>query len=307
MATPGASLPCRTRTTVAIVAAMIRSAFSAALAVAALLPGCSRPIEAGSPQEGISSPPSTHEEAAGPANNTAPTSRATGPSTSGTDTTGGSSTTGPSTSADDNTPTPPPSLRERPIRYGERRKALTLEYRRLHEGGSPQSVIIEPRLVVLHHTGGSSVDGAWRYFNRPKIESGRKTLAKAGDVNVGAQFLVDRDGTILRLMPENWHARHCVGLNHIAIGVENVGDGKKYPLTKAQIEADAKLIRYLAEVYPISHVIGHHEAAKMRKHPYFHEEVAGYRTRKGDPGPAFMAAVRERIADLDLKGPPNDP
>jgi N-acetyl-anhydromuramyl-L-alanine amidase AmpD len=190
------------------------------------------------------------------------------------------------------------------ILYGDERTSLTLEYRRLHEGGDPQDVTITPRMVVLHHTGGPSADAAWRYFNRPKIESGRATLAKAGRVNVGAQFLVDRDGTIFRLMPEDWHARHCVGLNHIAIGVENVGDGKEHPLTEAQIEADARLIRYLAATFPITHVIGHNEALQMRAHPYFHEEVAGYKTRKGDPGPAFMAAVRERIADLGLEGPP---
>ena len=202
---------------------------------------------------------------------------------------------------------PAPPYVDRLINYDDARRALTVEYRRLHEGGDPQDVIIEPRLVVLHHTGGSSVDAAWRYFNRPKIESGRKTLAKAGDVNVGAQFLVDRDGTIFRLMPENWHARHCVGFNHLAIGVENVGDGKEHPLTDAQVEANAALVRYLAATYPITHVIGHNEANSMREHPYFHEEVAGYKTRKGDPGPAFMTAVRERIADLKLEGPPEAP
>jgi len=26
-------------------------------------------------------------------------------------------------------------------------------------------------------------------------------------------------------MPETWMARHCIGLNHVAIGIENVGDG----------------------------------------------------------------------------------
>lgn len=222
----------------------------------------------------------------------------------------GSAAEGAGDSSDDAraiTPPAPPPYVDRLINYDDTRRALTVEYRRLHEGGEPHDVHIEPRLIVLHHTGGSSVDAAWRYFNRPKIESGRKTLAKAGDVNVGAQFLVDRDGTIFRLMPENWHARHCVGLNHLAIGVENVGDGKEHPLTAAQIEANAALVRYLAATYPITHVIGHNEANSMREHPYFHEEVAGYKTRKGDPGTAFMAAVRERIEDLKLAGPPEAP
>ncbi|MEZ4381506.1 MAG: peptidoglycan recognition family protein [Nannocystaceae bacterium] len=211
-------------------------------------------------------------------------------------------TSGDATTTGDAAPAPP--YVDRLIRYDDERTALTLEYRKLHEGGDPQDAVITPRMVVLHHTGGPSADAAWRYFNRPTIESGRATLAKAGRVNVGAQFLVDRDGTILRLIPEDRHARHCVGLNHLAIGVENVGDGKAHPLTEAQIDADARLIRYLAATFPITHVIGHNEALAMREHPYFHEEVPGYKTRKGDPGPAFMAAVRERIADLGLEGPP---
>ena len=32
---------------------------------------------------------------------------------------------------------------------------------------------------------------------------------------------VDRDGTICRLMPETWMARHVIGLNYSAIGIEN--------------------------------------------------------------------------------------
>ena len=41
-------------------------------------------------------------------------------------------------------------------------------------------------------------------------------------------------------------ARHCIGLNHVAIGIENVGDGEKLPLTPAQVQADAALVRATA-------------------------------------------------------------
>lgn len=205
-------------------------------------------------------------------------------------------------------PLPPPTFStpivDRPITFDDLRTALTIEYRRRHEAPDAADVTIAPRMMVLHHTGGGSLDAAWRYFNRAKIEAGRETLARAGDLNVSAHFLVDRDGTIVRLLPETTFARHCVGLNAAAIGVENVGDGKRYPLTRAQIDANAALIRHLAARFPITHVIGHHESLQMQGHPYFHELEPGYRTRKGDPGPAFMAAVREQIADLGLQGPP---
>lgn len=193
---------------------------------------------------------------------------------------------------------------DRPITYDDARTRLTVEYRRRHESADATDTTIAPRMMVLHHTGGSSLDAAWRYFDRIKIEAGRETLAKAGDLNVSAHFLVDRDGTIVRLMPETTLARHCVGLNHVAIGVENVGDGKAFPLTQAQIDANAALIRHLAARFPLTHVIGHHESLQMQGHPYFQELEAGYRTRKGDPGPAFMTAVRAQIADLGLEGPP---
>ena len=119
-----------------------------------------------------------------------------------------------------------------------------------------------------------------------------------------AHFVVDRDGTIYRLAPETWMGRHTIGLNHIAIGVENVGDGARYPLTRAQVEANARLVRYLAGKHAITHVIGHHESARMEGHAYWRELDPKYRNRKPDPGKAFMRKVRARIADLGLHGAP---
>ncbi|MDC0719646.1 N-acetylmuramoyl-L-alanine amidase [Nannocystis bainbridge] len=208
------------------------------------------------------------------------------------------------------TPTEPsapsaPVLVDRPITYDEARVARTIAYRRAHQDPAADSVAIEPRMIVLHHTGGGSADATWRYFDRPTIESGRKAIAAAGDLNVSSQFLVDRDGTIFRLMPETSMARHCVGLNHVAIGVENVGDLEAHLLTDAQVEADAALVRHLKARFPaITHLIGHHEYLAMEGHPYFVERDPKYRTRKVDPGPAFMARVRARLADLELEGPP---
>nr|WP_293273194.1 peptidoglycan recognition family protein [Nannocystis sp.] len=159
--------------------------------------------------------------------------------------------------------------------------------------------------MVLHFTGGGSLDGTWRYFDRPSVERGRTIIAKAGDLNVSAHFLVDRDGTIVRLMPETWMARHVVGLNHLAIGVENVGDNGRFPLTAAQRAANVALVRHLVARFPgITHLIGHHEYLAFEAHPYFQEREPDYRTRKGDPGPAFMQAVRAELQDLPLAGPP---
>lgn len=211
----------------------------------------------------------------------------------------------PPTPATQPTPVPDIGVVDRPITYDDARVTRTIAYRKAHQDPAADGVEIEPRMIILHHTGGGSADATWRYFDRPTIESARKTIADAGDLNVSSQFLVDRDGTILRLMPETHMARHCVGLNHVAIGVENVGEPKAHPLTDAQVEADARLVRYLKAKYPqITHLIGHHEYLAMEGHPYFVERDPKYRTRKADPGPAFMARVREKVADLGLEGPP---
>jgi N-acetylmuramoyl-L-alanine amidase len=187
-----------------------------------------------------------------------------------------------------------------PITWTDEREQLMLEYRRLHSDPDATDLTIAPRVVVLHYTAGGSAKNTKRYFDRTRLEDGRAKLKKGGAVNVSAHFLVDRDGTIHRLQPETRMARHCIGLNHIAIGVENVGDGDRWPLTEAQVEANAALIRDLATRHDLTHVIGHHEAGALEGHPYFVERVRGYGNDKPDPGDAFMRDVRARLADPDL-------
>jgi N-acetylmuramoyl-L-alanine amidase len=193
---------------------------------------------------------------------------------------------------------------DKPINFDQERIQLTIAYRRIHQDPKASDVIIQPRMIILHWTGIPSFTSTWNYFNRTRAEAERAELAAAGEVNVSAQFLVDRDGTIYRLMPENWMARHCIGLNHVAIGIENVGDGDKFPLTDAQVDADAALVRYLAAKWPITHLIGHMEYRQMERHPYFLELDPKYRNRKPDPGADFMKKVRALVADLKLQGPP---
>ncbi|HET9989574.1 MAG TPA: peptidoglycan recognition family protein, partial [Kofleriaceae bacterium] len=163
-------------------------------------------------------------------------------------------------------------------------------------------LVIAPRVIVLHYTSGSSAKATRAYFDNVRIEAERTQLARGGAVNVSAHFLVDRDGTIYRLQPETRYARHCIGLNHIAIGIENVGDEDVHPLTDAQVEADAALVRELAARFPITRLLGHYEVMKLRADPQFVELDPTYKNDKPDPGARFMARVRERVADLDLRG-----
>lgn len=194
---------------------------------------------------------------------------------------------------------------EKLIPFDKERERLTLEYIREHYDPAAQDITIIPRMIIIHWTGGSSAQGTIATFSASRIESGRKEVARGGEVNVSSQFLIDRDGTIYQLMPETIMARHCIGLNRVAIGVENVGGGKDYPLTEAQLASNAALVRYLKAKYPdITHLIGHLEYRDMEGHPYFQELVPGYRNRKPDPGPEFMEKLRAEVADLGLEGPP---
>jgi N-acetyl-anhydromuramyl-L-alanine amidase AmpD len=209
-------------------------------------------------------------------------------------------------------PAPAPTIVDRPITYDARRIALTVDYRRLHEDPAARDQRITPRAIVVHHTGGNSARQTIAYFDRLEIEDSRERTAAAGSLNVSSHFVIDRDGTIYRLMPETWFARHCIGLNHVAIGIENVGDDKRWRLTDAQLAANAALVRDLVRRYPtITTLLGHHEYRRLEHAPagpggapLFVERDPRYRNHKPDPGPAFMTRLRARAADLALAEPP---
>ena len=206
-------------------------------------------------------------------------------------------------------PAPPAyTLIEKPIPFPEERVRLTLDYRRQHQGYAGNSVQIRPEVVVLHWTGGGSAQGAWNTFAPVEAANARPDLAGAAAVNVSAHFIVDRDGTVWRLMPEDWMARHCIGLNHLSIGIENAGDADLgattgSPLTEAQVQANIALVRDLATRWPIRVVVGHLEARRLEGTPLFVETDPKYRTGKPDPGPRFTEAVRAGLKDLGITGP----
>lgn len=201
---------------------------------------------------------------------------------------------------------PPSPVVERPISFSPKRMKATADYIKAHYGEDRPDGRILPRMVVLHWTGSDSLEGDFNTFDRETLPGARADIAGGGDLNVSAHFLVGKDGKILRLMPEERMARHVIGLNLEAIGIENVGGtGDRPTLTPEQAAANAWLVRDLKDRYPaIEYLIGHHEYRAFEGSPLWKEKDAGYRTTKSDPGDQFMADVRARVADLGLKSAP---
>jgi N-acetyl-anhydromuramyl-L-alanine amidase AmpD len=162
---------------------------------------------------------------------------------------------------------------------------------------------IDPKIVVVHWTAVNSIESTFDIFDSPTL-GGREDLTNASNLNVSSQFLIDRDGTIFRLLPETTFARHTIGLNYAAIGIENIG-GTNDPLTKEQLKANEMLIRHLKKKYAIDYVIGHYEYQNFQETDLWKELDPDYRTVKTDPGKQFMENLRKNLADLNLKPVPS--
>ncbi len=192
---------------------------------------------------------------------------------------------------------------QKPILFDSTRARLSLEYMEHHYGLHKDRPTITPRMVVVHWTDIPSVDKTFETFNPIRLPGSRAGIRTASPLNVSSQYVIDRDGTIYQLLPDTIFARHVIGLNHTAIGIENIG-GKHMPLTRKQLQANACLIRSLKEKYPIDYVLGHHEYTRFLGHPLWLEKDPNYLTKKIDPGDAFMKQLRQVLEPLHLKALP---
>jgi N-acetyl-anhydromuramyl-L-alanine amidase AmpD len=193
---------------------------------------------------------------------------------------------------------------DQPITFNEERELLTLEYLQNRYGLDQDAPKIDPKIIVLHWTVIPTFEKSFEAFDPATLPNWRPDIKNMSGLNVSSQFMVDRDGTIYQLLPETTMARHVIGLNHCAIGVENVGGTEELPLTRAQLKSNIWLIRYLKEKYNIDYLIGHYEYTLFEEHPLWLEKDEGYRTVKTDPGTEFMEKVRAKVKDLNFKAVP---
>ncbi len=190
---------------------------------------------------------------------------------------------------------------DKPIVFNEERSQLTIQYLKDRYGLEQDSPRIVPRMIVLHWTAIPTFEGSFDAFLNTKLPNWRPDIESVSGLNVSTHFLIDQDGTIYNLMPETTMGRHVIGLNHCAIGVENVGGTIDTPLTKAQLKSNIWLVKYLTKKYNIEYIIGHHEYTLFEGHELWLEKDDGYRTNKTDPGDEFMAKVRKATTKFEFK------
>jgi N-acetyl-anhydromuramyl-L-alanine amidase AmpD len=197
-----------------------------------------------------------------------------------------------------------PPVHARLLPFGPDRQRLTLDYIRAHYDSTAERIAIRPEMIVVHWTSTRTFAAAYAMFEPTELPPSRAELEHAGPLNVSAHYMVDRDGTIYHLVPDSLMARHVIGLNRLALGIENVG-GSQLPLTHAQLQANVALIHCLKATYPsIRYLIGHFEYGAFRHTPLWQERDTSYFTKKDDPGAAFMRRLRRSLNDSTLLGRP---
>jgi N-acetylmuramoyl-L-alanine amidase len=138
-------------------------------------------------------------------------------------------------------------------------------------------------MVVLHYTG---------------MESAAEALARLCDpqAKVSAHYLIDEDGTVTALVPEDkraWHAgrsywRGITDVNSASVGIEIVNPGHEFGYRPFPDEQVASLIPLIADIKD-RHGIG-------RGNIVGHSDIAP--SRKEDPGELFPwdALAKRRLA-----------
>ncbi len=187
---------------------------------------------------------------------------------------------------------------QKPISFSEHRKQLTLDYIYEHYALSPKEITITPRIIVIHFTAIPTLQGSFNAFNSEELPSSRSDISGSNaSANVSVPYLIDKDGSIYQLMPDNWMGRHVIGLNYSSIGIENVG--KLGTLTAKQLEANIALIAYLQKKYEtLDYLIGHSDYRCFEESPLWLERDKNYRTEKNDPGELFMNKLYSEIPTL---------
>ncbi len=121
----------------------------------------------------------------------------------------------------------------------------------------------DPYILLLHYTGMETMQAAKDRLSDPKSK-------------VSAHYLIDIDGSVFNLVPEDkraWHAGvsywdHATDINSLSIGVELVNRGHEFgyhDFPDAQMQSLLELSCGIMSRHDITHVLGHSDVAPERK------------------------------------------
>jgi beta-N-acetylhexosaminidase len=187
----------------------------------------------------------------------------------------------------------PPHVVSKPIPFPQKRRDEMRAYAKRHYGVDDYR-LVKPHVIVEHFTATSSFLPVFRTFanDAPDVELHELP-------GVCSHYVIDRDGTIYKLVSLKLMCRHTVGLNYTAIGIEHVGQSDAQVLgDKRQLRASLRLTRMLQGRYGIAtkNVIGHNESLSS---PFHRERVARLRHQThGDFRRASMNRYRRALGGL---------
>ncbi|MGH2869633.1 MAG: N-acetylmuramoyl-L-alanine amidase [Solirubrobacteraceae bacterium] len=193
------------------------------------------------------------------------------------------------------TAVPQPKVIWDPVPFGTKRKAEMSAYVGRHYSSimKPTWRLVDPHVIVIHYTD-ASYSSTYSTFATDVPDSELHELPATS-----AHFVIDTNGAIHQLVSVGTMARHTVGLNWTALGIEHVGfsDGQVLG-DHAQITASLRLVHSLQCRFHIQirNVIGHAESLSS---PFHHEDVPSPRTQThGDFARADMNVYRRRLRAL---------
>jgi hypothetical protein len=195
-----------------------------------------------------------------------------------------------------------PHMKRKLIPFPKKRMREMARYSERHYG-QRRYKLKNPRVIVEHYTDGPSMMSAWW-----TMANNSKNLGESP--GVCAHFIINKKGTIYRVVPTNIRCRHTIGLNQTSIGIEHVGYSSKSVFQhKQQRLASYHLTLWLMAKYDIAvrNVIGHGESLFS---PLRYEKYRSWRcmTHVDFSRPAmkrYRHAIRIRAKTHGLRiGPP---
>jgi hypothetical protein len=179
-----------------------------------------------------------------------------------------------------------PKIKINHIPYGSDRKKQMAAYSKRRYGQASWK-LKNPKQIVIHFTAMGTLQSNINYF-------ASNSAIKGESPGVCAHYFVDKDGSIVEVVPTNIRCRHVIGLNHVSVGIEFVESSASGVLgNKKQLKAGRKLVAWLQGRHNIkkNNVIGHAEANSSR----YYKDKTGQKNDHGDWNSAEMKKFKKGL------------